>query len=286
MGQRVGSRPVLERRPADRVVAGLAGEDRLEHRAVALGLGVVVAVDEGVRRAVPVPRLAAVDAATEELEGHPVGVGVDVAAHLLERRGAGERRSGDADVCLGVARAARRRAQRETARLVAGGESAARRGEPASVGEPERESAVASGGGPVGVLGRLVGQPVGAHERLVAGEEEVGAEVGGLEADRLAGHRVAAAGHGVPVPGHRLSRLTDRGGGQLRVGRAAVLGDVGRVGAPLRGRRRILGGLAEDTRPGDGVLGGAVGADRDGDVLRRAVSAVEVAESAIRWRRR
>ena len=59
---------------------------------------VVGAVDEGVRRPEPVPRLAAVHVAAEELEGHPVGVGVDVPADLLVRRDAGVRTAADPDL--------------------------------------------------------------------------------------------------------------------------------------------------------------------------------------------
>ena len=49
VGQRVGLRPVDEGRPADRVVRRLAGEHRLQRRAVPLGERVVGAVDERVR---------------------------------------------------------------------------------------------------------------------------------------------------------------------------------------------------------------------------------------------
>ena len=47
VGQRLRRRPVLERRPADRVVGGSAREQRLERGAVAAGGGVVGAVTAG-----------------------------------------------------------------------------------------------------------------------------------------------------------------------------------------------------------------------------------------------
>ena len=91
VGQRVRRRPVLERRPADRVVGGLAGEEGLHRRALAAGDLVVGAVAQGHGHAVRRPGAAAVHVAAEELEGHPVGVRVDEAAHLLDLGGAGER---------------------------------------------------------------------------------------------------------------------------------------------------------------------------------------------------
>ena len=82
-------RPVLEGRPADRVVAvrRIVVERVLEHGAAPVR-AVVGAVDERHGHAVRVPRPAAVRAAAEELEGHHVDVRVDEAAHLGERRGA------------------------------------------------------------------------------------------------------------------------------------------------------------------------------------------------------
>ena len=93
VGQRGVVRPVLERRPAARVVRAdrvAVREHVLADRAGAVGL-VVGAVDERARDAVRMPRAPAVDAAAEELEGHHVHVGVEQAAHLAERRGAAGR---------------------------------------------------------------------------------------------------------------------------------------------------------------------------------------------------
>ena len=90
-------RPVLERRPAARVVRAdrvAVREHVLADRAGAAGL-VVGAVDERARHAVRMPRAPAVDAAAEELEGHHVHVRVEQAAHLAERawrRGSARRR--------------------------------------------------------------------------------------------------------------------------------------------------------------------------------------------------
>ena len=98
VGQRLRRRPVLERRPADRVVRRACRDSTdSSTAAVAAGRG----CGRGSRRsaygdAVLVPRLAAVHLAAEELEGHPVGVRVDVPAHLLDvgdaRRAGGRRR--------------------------------------------------------------------------------------------------------------------------------------------------------------------------------------------------
>src|SRR3546814_2490672 len=102
--QRLRCGPVLEGRPADRVVGRLAGQDALEERALAAGQLVVDAVLERELGTVLVPRPTAVHAAAEELEGHPVHVRVDIAANLLVRRPALLRGALHVDLDLGERR--------------------------------------------------------------------------------------------------------------------------------------------------------------------------------------
>ena len=177
VGQRVGGRPVDEGRPADRVVGRFAGQDRLER--VAAGL-VVLAVDEGVRRTEPVPRLAAVGAAAEELVRHAVGVGVGVPAHLLVRRDAGERVAADVDLRLGVGGAAGGAGEQEAAAPLDAERLAA-------AGERVRSPVIRA----VQIVSRRALRPsrLPAHELTLGVVEEVLAERGRLEEEGFAARR-------------------------------------------------------------------------------------------------
>jgi hypothetical protein len=258
VGERVVVRPVLQRRPAARVVGadGVAVGDRvLADGAEAVGL-VVRAVDQRARRPVRMPRTAAVDPAAEELEGHHVHVGVEEAGDLAERGGAPRGLADGVDVGLGVDGATVGRLEREAGGVaglaqqerpaVAGGQDAVPRR------ERDRERAAARVvDAPVGLLARRRGalDPLAAadgqrrelrHDALLpereevaaAAIEQVAAERGGLHAEALGagrsgGRRAVAAVAGlddVAVELHRLQRV------------AAVREPVGV--AALRGDRR------------------------------------------------
>ncbi len=129
VGLLVGQRPVLgplgERGPAGGVVAGdrvAAGQERFEDVGAAPGVGVLRAADERDGDAVGVPRPAAPGAATEELEGLPVEVGVEVTRHLAEGGVTRRDRSVDADLDVGEGRAPGGPLEGDGDRLVVRGE--------------------------------------------------------------------------------------------------------------------------------------------------------------------
>ncbi len=193
--------PAPERGPAD----GVVGPDRdpvleevLGHRDPSVRL-VVGAVDECVRSAEAVPRLAAVDSAAHELVGHVVEVSLDEAGDLGVGRRTTARRAAHVRLDLGVGGAAVALLEREEPAV-------------AAVAPDERERAVAVGGErlvrrgetdaedvragyadlPIGSVAR---RPRGFNRALEAGRggevvsgrtvEEVAAEIGRLHAERL-----------------------------------------------------------------------------------------------------
>ena len=302
VGQRVRSRPVLERRPADRVVRRLAGQEGLEDRAVALGHLVVRAVDQGVRRAVGVPRSSAVHVAAEELEGHAVGVRVDVAAHLLEGRHAAVRVAVDVDLGLRVAGAVVLSQPQPVGRHhVAADQVAPRGGEPVAVEGAEREpTGVAPQHRPVrgrARLGRELDGAAVAGEHTSARVQQVATEPGRLEEERsrvgsrnvgqgdrrafrdevVAGRRlqaVARAGHLVAGRGYGGVRRVGGHRRQPRVGARPLALDVRRRRMPLLGGRRVDGPLLE-AGTGDQVLGLRVVV-----AVRRGAGRVDVRQAA------
>ena len=140
------------------------------------------------------------------------------------------------------------------------------------------------------------------HEVPLLAVEQVAAEVGGLEEERLAlagpargdgqavahalhppvagADRVAAVGHRVAVP--RIVRCAEgrRGRGQPRVGGLPTERDGRGVGAPLLGGGRVLGSGRGVAGPGDGVLGRRVVV-----VVRRHARPVDVRQAHGRLRR-
>ena len=187
--------------------------------------------------------------AAEELEGHVVGVPVDVAADLLEGGHATVRVAADVDLGLGVLRAAVGDGGEE------GGGAADLEG---LVGVGERELPAAHLGGPHGLLRRLGGGAAGHQQLRVGVLDEVGAQRGGLEVERrAAGHQgVAAVGEGVAVLRVVLAARVGLDLAQLRVAHRAFPVDVRRGRAPL-------GGAALCQVPAQALVG-AVPADRHG----------------------
>ena len=251
MGQRLPVRPVLEGRPAGRVVRvrRVAPERVLERRARAARL-VVGAVDERDGDAEAVPRLAAVGAAAEELERHHVHVRVDQPARLAERGRAGRRLAGHVDLGLREGRAAARPRRRRTGR--APGRVDERRALPS----PSTASALPSEGSsmrklrsgdvdpPVGGVARLgSARDALAADRQRAGDgrhevarlavEQVAAERGGLHPERLG---AAGAGRGRLVAAVAL--LDDERVGGYGLERVAAVRERVAVGHAARLRRR------------------------------------------------
>ena len=104
VGQRLGRGPVLERRPAGGIVRprGVAVREHvLDQRGAAPCRLVVGAVDQRLLDPVPAPRLAAVGAAAQELEGHAVHVRLQEARRLGVGGRALRGRAGHADLDLG-----------------------------------------------------------------------------------------------------------------------------------------------------------------------------------------
>ena len=202
MGERRVVGPVLEGRPADGVVQArraAAEEHVLQHRRAAVGGVVIRAVDQRLLDAELVPRLPAVRAAAQELEGHHVDVGVHEAARLGVGGGALARQALGAELDLGELRAAGRGHEGEDVGA-AEAQRAARGGQPAIArgGQPQPERARAR------LLDRPVGQLADRGGRLdavlrrarqvvaLAPVEHVLAERGGLEVEALGGGRGAA----------------------------------------------------------------------------------------------
>ncbi len=307
VGQRVGCRPVLERRPADRVMCAdrrAGAGDVLQHGACALSLLVVGAVLEGSSDAVGVPRPPAVHVAAEELERHAVRVPVQIAAHFLVGGRAAEGLARDVHVDLGPRLATGPQRKREGCAGRGDGELAGRADREAPLHAREREDEGRPGRlhGPVGVL-RRVGRSddarwdEGPDESLARVPHQIAAEVGGLEVERLGCGRVRG-GRGVLVPrthdplavlgrlqcvattGHRVLVLghvrvrTQLGAlrrHEIRVGLGPLLAH--RVGVRERlGRRGGVLGLIGERCTGDRVLevrgGLAVELLRPGDVRR------------------
>ena len=186
VGQRVRRRPVLERRPADRVVARLAGQERLQDRAVAPGQRVVRAVDQRVRRAVLVPGPAAVAPPPRNSKAMPW-----VCASTYPRTSwygvtpaCGSPR--DVDLDLGVGGCSRWCGSAGTRRAPV---DAQRRPSLVKVAGRRASRAVQTVVG-AGLRRALA---AGGHELPVGVVEQVVAEVGGLEEDRSPPRRACSS---------------------------------------------------------------------------------------------
>ena len=205
MRERGVVRPVLERRPAARVVRAdrvAVREHVLADRTGAGGL-VVGTVDERARDAVRMPRAPAVDAAAEELEGHHVHVGVEQAAHLAERRGAAGGLAADVGLGFGIDGAAVGRLEREARGHVAEDEPAVLHAEP-PVAQAQHVAVLdrpvgglARRGLALDALGRDRKRTASVAEEVAPGAvEQVAAERRGLQPEALAlrAEPVAAVG--------------------------------------------------------------------------------------------
>ncbi len=271
VGQRLVVRPVLERRPAHRVVGGPRGTrgdgalERARHRVV------VGAVHQRVLRAVAVPGPAAVRAPAQELEGHHVHVEVDHAPGPAVGRRAPAGRAGRADLHLGIGRAAlgglegehrgvaraRRREHQATIPAHGGEHLVARRGqgdrEPATrrhVHAPVGRL-VGAGLGLDAVVGRADQAGRARHEVARAAVEEVAPELGGLHAEHLGPGGVRRRGEVAAVLGAAGHEASQR----LGLERVAAVDEVvasalGRRLRRVRAGRRGGGGESEHAEGG------------------------------------
>ena len=154
----------------------------------------------------------------------------------------------DVDLRLGVARAALAEGEREPVGAA---------GPQPLAGVGEREPCADLAHRPLGRGAGRGGEPAGGDELPALGVEEVGAERGRLEVDGVAGEAVAAVRHRVAGLRH-LGALDQRHLGELRVGSAALGGDVRRGPGALGRGRRVLGVAAHLAGAGNQVLGGRV----------------------------